>query len=712
LKRSFLEQLYYCILLLTTMMLNFSFYRPFKQLLICYLIINIALRCVFVFHPITTSSFTVVELLKSFSIGALNDFFVFVLGYSLFGLYYIFLSNAKYSKPWGYLIFGILSAILIYICFFNTILNEYGGSIPEIVQLFLAIKVFCFGCCLFFPRNRNSIRKVIYFFTLFLFSLVLIQNSISEFFFWNEFGLRYNFIAVDYLVYTNTVIGNILESYPVIPLFIGVGLLTLLMTIYIYKKTFKELYKLMNFPSKIACLISYFILMIAAIFALPKLSSLENSTNVFTNEIQANGTYKFYQAFSHSELDYFKFFPTLPQEQVIAILQKDYPTYTGKSLIRAISSDSTALKKNVVLITIESLSADFMAYYGNKKQLTPFLDSLATHSLFFTNTYATGNRTVRGLEAVSLSIPPSPGESIVKRKDNKNKFSTASVFKQKGYQVKYLYGGDAYFDNMKDFFSNNQYDIVDKSSFTDEEISFKNIWGVCDEDMYVKAIQVMNQEHQSGVPFFNHIMTVSNHRPYTYPDGKIDINPESKSREGGVKYTDYALKQFFKIAQKQAWFANTVFVIISDHCASSAGKTELPLDKYRIPAMIYAPNFIMPAQNHTLISQIDVMPTVLGLLNFNYTSKFYGQDVLKPSYSPRAFIATYQDMGFIKDNTLTILSPTKKIQQFSFAPTAANEVKSPLIPVSKVKQVYVEQAISYYQSTAEQLQKKEYQQLK
>ncbi len=692
-------------------MLNLSFFRPFKYLLFCYLILNLVLRLVFVFHPITTSSFTFMEWCTMFSIGAVNDFFIFILSYALFGLYYLFISNGKYTKPWGYVIFGILVSLLLYVFFFNTILNEYGGSIPEIAQAFLSIKVFCFGICLFFPKNRLQIRQVIYFITLALFCLLLIQNTVSEFFFWNEFGLRYNFIAVDYLVYTNTVIGNILESYPVVPLFIGVGILTFTMTIFIYRKTYKTLRKLMDLPNKLLCSMGYLILIFIAIYTLPKLSNLENDSNVFANEIQANGTYKFYQAFNHSELDYFKFFPVLPESKMISILREDYPTYQGKSLLRSISSDSLELKKNVVLITIESLSADFMAYYGNEKQLTPFLDSLAQQSLFFTNTYATGNRTVRGLEAVTLSIPPSPGESVVKRKDNKNKFSTANVFKQKGYQVKYLYGGDAYFDNMREFFSHNHFDIVDESSFSPEEISFKNIWGVCDEDMYRKAIQVMNQEHQSGVPFFNHIMTVSNHRPYTYPANKIDIDPQSKSRDGGVKYTDYALKQFFKQAQKQAWFSHTVFVIVSDHCASSAGKTELPLDKYRIPAMIYAPGFISPQQNGTLISQIDLMPTLLGLLNFDYSSKFYGQDVLKSSYSPRAFIATYQDMGFISNNTLTILSPTKKVQQFHFESTRPQEVKAPLTAVKTIDQTQVDRATAYYQSIAEQLKKKYYQQL-
>jgi hypothetical protein len=154
-------------------------------------------------------------------------------------------------------------------------------------------------------------------------------------------------------------------------------------------------------------------------------------------------------------------------------------------------------------------------------------------------------------------------------------------------------------------------------------------------------------------------MTVSNHRPYTYPEGKIDIPPTSKSRNGGVKYTDYALKKFFEMAAKQDWYKNTVFVIVADHCASSAGKTELPMDKYRIPGMIFALILRTPKiQNCNLSNR--PYAYAFGLLHFNYDSKFLGQNVFSKNYVPRAYIATYQDLGFVKDNYLTVISPTKK----------------------------------------------------
>jgi phosphoglycerol transferase MdoB-like AlkP superfamily enzyme len=160
-------------------------------------------------------------------------------------------------------------------------------------------------------------------------------------------------------------------------------------------------------------------------------------------------------------------------------------------------------------------------------------------------------------------------------------------------------------------------------------------------------------------------MTVSNHRPYIHPEGRIDIDPKYQSIQGAVKYTDYAINKFIKDAQQKPWFNNTLFVIVSDHCSKSAGKTDLPVNRYHIPCIIYAPQLVKPAIESRLVSQIDLAPTILGLMNLNYTSRFLGYDVynMTPG-NERAFISTYQDMGYVKDGKLVILSPQQKVQQF------------------------------------------------
>jgi phosphoglycerol transferase MdoB-like AlkP superfamily enzyme len=508
-----------------------------------------------------------------------------------------------------------------------------------------------------------------------------------------------------------------MESYPVIPLFSALFIIAGFVTFLIVKKSKNYIESIPAFVEKIKLSGIYLVLFALSLLAIPFLSTKENSHNVFTNELQANGIYKFYLAFMHSELDYFKFYKTVPNSEAFAQLKQQIPSISGETTWRQIKNEAAENHKNVVLITIESYSAEFMKMYGNEKNITPFLDSLATKSLVFTNLYAVGNRTVRGLEAVTLCFPPTAGESVVKREDNKNKFSTGNIFKQKGYAVKFMYGGDAFFDNMEDFFTGNGYEIVDKKTFKPNEITFANIWGVCDEDMYTKAIKEMNKEAAANKPFFNHIMTVSNHRPFTYPNGKIDIPGDAKSRDGGVKYTDYAMKKFFEMAKKQPWFANTVFVILADHCASSAGKTELPVDKYRIPALIYSPEFIEPKKYTKLMSQIDVMPTLFGLLNFDYQSKFYGQDVLKPDYKPRALIATYQDLGLIKNNVLTIISAKQKVKQFQLTLRPNQKVAPDFqifynqIPLTKERTDLVKETISYYQTASDMLKKKKYQKI-
>ncbi|SHM69470.1 LTA synthase family protein [Flavobacterium xinjiangense] len=690
-------------------------FSPFFNLMLFYIIVSIVLRIVLLFHPITQSSFSFIDIIKIFGFGLISDFFIFVLVSGFLWLYLIFISNSKYFKPYGYIFFGLLVALLLYVSFGNTILNEYGGALPKIGIAFIAIKTILFGLLLFLPKYRSQIRFWLFSFVIFLYVVLILQNGISEYFFWNEFGVKYNFIAVNYLVYTNEVIGNIMQSYPVIPIFSALFIVAGLITYIIVRRSRSYIDSIPTFVQKIQLSGIYLTLFGLSLFVIPVLASQENSQNIFANELEANGIYKFFLAFKNSELDYFKFYKTLPEKEAYALLQEQIPGITGETSLRKIQSEAAENHKNVVLITIESYSADFMKAYGNEQNLTPFLDSLATKSLLFTNLYAVGNRTVRGLEAVTLCFPPTAGESVVKREDNKNKFSTGNIFKQKGYNVKFLYGGDAFFDNMEDFYTGNGYGIVDKKTFTPEEITFSNVWGVCDEDMYNKAIKVMNDEAKQNKPFFNHIMTVSNHRPFTYPNNKIDIPGDAKSRDGGVKYTDFAMKKFFEMASKQPWFANTVFVILADHCASSAGKTELPVDKYRIPAMIYSPGYVQPKQYNNLMSQIDVMPTLFGLLNFNYQSKFYGQDVLKPDYKPRALIATYQDLGLIKDNVLTVISPKQQVKQFQLTlkkeqKTAADfQIYYDQIPLVKERTDLVNQTISYYQTASDILKKKKYQ---
>jgi len=311
---------------------------------------------------------------------------------------------------------------------------------------------------------------------------------------------------------------------------------------------------------------------------------------------------------------------------------------------------------------VESLSAEYLGTYGNKQNITPHLDKLIKKSLFFNNLFATGTRTVRGMEAVNLSIPPTPGRSIIKRPKNNTLDSIGKILFNEGYENKFIYAGYGYFDNMNDFYSKNYYQIVDRIKFTKDEITFANAWGACDEDLFNKVLKEADKSYKKNKKFFSFVMTTSNHRPYTYPDGKIDI-PSHTGRSGAVKYTDFAINEFIKKAQKKKWFKDTIFIIVADHNGSSAGKSDLPLHRYKIPCIVYAPDFIKPQVVSKLSSQVDIMPTIFSLIGIGYKAKFYGNNILDKNFNQRAFVGNYQKLGYVKDNFLYYLTPDKKVHK-------------------------------------------------
>jgi len=471
---------------------------------------------------------------------------------------------------------------------------------------------------------------------------VMLFAAVAEGLFWDEFGVRFNFIAVDYLVYSKEVVDNIMQSYPIIPLLSLLALLAVVLTWLIWPWLRLALQAPLLVRKDTFVLMGLLALLTgAALFGVGQDFPRGSGGNSYLRELSSNGPYQFFAAFRNNELDYRSLYSTLPDAQVAKLLHQqvapDNPKIIGQEALnirRWVENPGVEKPLNIVLIMVESLSAKYLGSFGDTRGLTPHLDELRKHSLTFTNFYATGTRTDRGLEAVTLSIPPTPGRSIVKRIGRESGY--ASLGKQlgaRGYDSVFLYGGRGYFDNMNAFFSGNGYRIVDQSSVPDSEISFKNAWGMADEDLYRQALKVADNDYQSGKPFFFHIMTTSNHRPYSYPNGRIDIASGS-GRAGAVKYTDYAIGEFLKAARQKPWFDDTLFVLVADHCAGSASKQDLPVESYHIPLFIYSPKHIAAHEYAGVSSQIDVAPTLLGLLNMDYVSTFFGRDLLPRHLKP------------------------------------------------------------------------------
>ncbi len=549
---------------------------------------------------------------------------------------------------------------------------------------------------------QKNFHRYVLVFLLFLFTFILLFDAAAEYFFWDEFNSRFNFIAVDYLIYTTEVIGNIQQSYPIEWILGGLLTLSALITYDLKSFILIPFQEPIRFRQRTEFFAPLLLLPLTAFLLLDTQLHHINNNN-FVNELAGNGMYELFAAYRNNELDFETFYPHLTDKEAIDTISKTLQEGNAirnkdvYSIQHQVTSIGPETKFNVVLISIESFSAEFMNLFGNKQNITPFLDSLAQHSLVFTHLYATGTRTVRGLEALSLSIPPTPGQSIVRRPNNEHLFSMATVFNEKGYESKFIYGGYGYFDNMSYFFSNNGYEVVDRSALNDDEIDYENIWGVADENLFTLASREIEKTVSNRKPSFVHIMTTTNHRPYTYPEGRIDI-PSHTGREGAVKYTDYAIGKFIKEASKKDWYANTVFVITADHCASSAGKTELPIQKYKIPMLIFSPGHFTHQTQNRLMSQIDIAPTLLGMLHFSYSSKFFGYDIFKlPKGKERAFISTYQALGYISHDSLAILLPKRKseILVVNANDDSTTSIKSP----SQTTRV-MKEAISWYQTAS------------
>ncbi|WP_316812503.1 LTA synthase family protein [Pedobacter heparinus] len=634
------------------------------------------------------------------------------------------LFKSRYSVLFSFLTVFIFFSFLIRTVLLIISVGKTDFSFFGILQLYLLGFVYDVAVGLFLtalynlyllllPRKwtNSRVNKGLTYAWLFIILLISFFSFFAELTFWQEFESRFNFIAVDYLIYTTEVINNIMESYP-LPLLVSGILLLAVLVVWLFRKRKIFQYSFQSaMPFRQRLRISGTLLLMTILYPLVLSNSFaESGRNRYQNELSKAGIYSIFAAFKSNELNYNDFYALLPENKAFALIRKElqdqHSTFkdSGYSIKRMVKSDQPLYKPNVIMITVESLSADFLGHFGNTQNLTPVLDSLSNQNLVFNNMYATGTRTVRGMEALTLSIPPTPGSSIVRRRKNENLTTVGYIFQRAGYTRTFYYGGDGYFDNMNEYFGSNGFDITDRGRnmkvgesyltkrtiIADRQVTFENAWGICDGDLFDAVIRGADKDYQNGKPFYNFVMTTSNHRPFTYPDGKIEA--KVKNREAAVRYTDYAIGDFLKKVQKKSWYKNTVVIIVADHCAASAGKNEIDISKYHIPCIVLN----LPVKGKLVIdklcSQIDLYPTLFGLLGWNYESNLYGQNVLEPGYQARVMLGTYQKLVYLKNDSLVILGPQQKTETFIYRQASNEQIPDPL------SRSVIDQAMANYQT--------------
>jgi phosphoglycerol transferase MdoB-like AlkP superfamily enzyme len=280
---------------------------------------------------------------------------------------------------------------------------------------------------------------------------------------------------------------------------------------------------------------------------------------------------------------------------------------------------------------MESMSAFNMKAFGNNKSLTPTLDSIANQSLFFTNCFSDGIHTMNGVFSIFTSLPSIPGKHMLNTTDTREYNGIATTLKNKNYHNLFFMTHDDQFDNMAGFLkSNGIQKIYSLKDYPDDKIL--STLGISDDFLFEFSIPKINSASKQKKPFFATLLTTSNHNPIVIPEN-VGFKPKSKTKEEQIiEYADWSIAKFFKMAQGQEWFNNTIFVFVADHGAIVGNNAyEMPLSYYHIPFFIYSPNYIIPEKSTKFCGQIDVFPTLMYLLSVQYQNKTLGMDLITES---------------------------------------------------------------------------------
>ena len=602
----------------------------------------------------------------------------------------------KPRSRYGFLVFCFVSLLVVFtvlraVLFFkfatgtvapwNALLAFGAGFYRDAIAALWFMLPPLFWCFLVGNRPFASLVHRLWFrFFMTLLWAVQVFLLAAEYFFFDEFKSRFNPVAVDYLVYPREVFINIWDAYPV-PAVVAGCVFIGGVWMWLGGRLFKTMW---TKPVWIGTRFLWFagaLILFCGLTRTINLSPPQVSEDRTLNEIANNGAISFFAAAWTRNLDYPVFYKTLPREEAYArvrkMLSSTNATFVGDnfSVERKIAGDAARPRLNVVILLEESLGSEFWGCLGRANSVTPEMDALATQEgLLFDNIYASGNRTVRGMEGALASFPPLPGDAIVHRDRSENVETLARVLKRDGYRTSFLYGGHAMFDNMKPFLIANGWDdIIDEPNFPNP--SFANVWGVADEDLYKGSIKYFRELSQTNQPFFATILSVSNHKPYTYPKGRISEDPNG-TRDNVVKYTDWCLGQFFKMAKQESFWTNTIFVVIADHGARVYGSQAVPIFSYEIPLVVLGPAAVPQAQRvHALGCSLDLPPTVLGLLGRPYETLFLGRDLLHdPPETFHALLNHNRDIGMFARDRMAVLGLQKSLVFYEGNPHVA-EIK-------------------------------------
>lgn len=398
------------------------------------------------------------------------------------------------------------------------------------------------------------------------------------------------------------------------------------------------------------------------------------STDATVNQLPLNSFYSVAHAIKDwaGEGDTASIYGQMPLEDVVAAVRAEagHPETFLSEQIPTLSSKPASYRgkpRNLVIVLEESLGAQFIGSLGGRP-LSPNFDRLAAQGWAFERLYATGTRSVRGIEAVLTGFPPTPAQSVVKLSKSQNGFFTlANLLQRRGYDTTFHYGGESHFDNMRGFFLGNGFTrIIDQGDYQNPH--FTGSWGVSDEDLMIRADREFRQLHEQGKPFFGFVFSSSNHDPFEFPDGRIELYEQPKqTRNNAAKYADHALGEFFRRAQASPYWEDTVFLVVADHDSRVFGASLVPIERFHIPGMILGAG-IEPRRDGRIASQIDLAPTLLSLIGIEDPTPLLGQDLTHPDVLQpgRAMMQYDRNYAWMQGESVVVLQPGKPASGYRY----------------------------------------------
>jgi len=506
----------------------------------------------------------------------------------------------------------------------------------------------------------------------------------------NEYDLRPNRLFIEYLIYPKEVLSMLLQGHlyemisTLVSLIVG-GLFGWYITGKInYNSEVKNITAFPVFTAFLILLLSFFVCARGTLSHRPINPSLVFfSTDALVNSLTLNSAYSVAFAFKQlsNEVSASKVYGQLAEKDILRIVRQESElpkaAYISEELPTLAIREpfNKGHNKNLVIILEESLGAQFVGELGGLP-LTPELDKLIKEHWSLDKLYATGTRSVRGIEAVITGFTPTPARSVVKLdKSQRDFFTIASALEKHHYVTQFVYGGESHFDNMKSFFLGNGFNsIIDFDDIESPE--YVASWGASDEDLFNQANTELKKLNKAGKPFFSLIFSSSNHDPFDIPEGKVEAisytikqkqlySTREQSRHKAIQYADYALGKFINQAKQEAYWHNTIFLVVADHDARVYGSDLVPIKNFHVPAVIINSGF-SNERDDRVVSQIDLPPTLLSLIGVNEPTPLIGFDLTNTYNNERAMMQFSNNFAYMENNHVAILQPHKPISYFDY----------------------------------------------